>query len=236
MQLQLAALMEWEDSMLIRVKASMRSLTTQTFSGHLEHSGSKEKQEPTVLQYLIVEWAILRKLIQFCALPKTISTVNTLVSKWRIALNKNKFEIKFSAPNPLLDEPNEATEEPYRLCGAIRNIRNANGTWIRTICVVYDYKMYNDAKTNCVDNQMNLVKLDSLAMENGVMSYCSQQFTWAFPGYAWVDGNKLSGQCSVITNVYKSKSADYNLTSLSCGNSFYHICEFKPQVGKYRKF
>ena len=135
-----------------------------------------------------------------------------------------------------MDEPNEATEEPYRLCGAIRNIHDANGTWIRTISAVYDYKMYNDAKTNCVNNQMNLVKLDSLAMENGVVSYCSQQYTWAFPGYAWVDGNTTAGACSMISNVWKPKPADYYLTSLGCGSALYHICEFKPQVGKYRKF
>ena len=158
--------------------------------------------------------------------------MNTLVSELK-AFHKNNFDHKFSAPNPLLNEPKEATEEPYRLCGAIRNIRDASGNWIRTICAVYDYKIYNEAKANCVNNQMKLVKLDSPAMESGVVSYCSQQYTWAWPGYTWVDGNATVGQCSSISNIYKLKSADYYLTSLACGYAFYHICEFKPQVGKY---
>ena len=133
-----------------------------------------------------------------------------------------------AATIPVLNESNLPSEEPYRFCEDIKNLHDKNGTYIKTICSVYDYRSFANAQTFCGTNQMRLAKADTPAAQAAIIAYGRETFYWYFAGYIWIDGPvTLANRCSLLTNLGAPKGVEYSIQNYPCTSAFYHICEFK---------
>jgi hypothetical protein len=135
--------------------------------------------------------------------------------------------IQFVATSPNLNESNEPTEEPYRICGAIKNIKSADGTRVKTLCAIYEYRTYAASEAFCVANQMKLAKIENTSVQSAVIDFTNKQYSWATAGgYVFVDAAKLYGYCSYLTNYGRGASNYALFNNGNCYSSLFHFCEF----------
>ena len=134
---------------------------------------------------------------------------------------------KIPATAPNINQPDEPAEEPYKVCTAVKNIRNAAGVRIKTLCSVIGLQPYAGAQGVCANNQMVLAKTDDVITENAIISYTGSQYDWFNPGIFWVDATSTFGFCSALTNVGQANRANYVPTPGEfCLNLHNYYCQY----------
>ena len=128
---------------------------------------------------------------------------------------------------PNINAPDEPAEEPYKVCTAIKNIRNANGARIKTLCSVIGLQNYAGAQAACSYNHMVLATTDDTTVQNAIIAYTGSQYDWFNPGIFWVDAAKSFGFCSALTNVGQANRANYLPTPGEfCLNLHNYYCQY----------
>lgn len=124
-------------------------------------------------------------------------------------------------------------EEPYRGCGAFKNLKDENGNFLKTVCAVYDAKSYSSAESFCVANQMKLSRIENPAVEKSLLDLTNDLYSWDITGYVHIFGDKGLGRCASITNVATNKLANFTVHHTGCGEGRYSYCDFKKPRGKF---
>jgi hypothetical protein len=109
------------------------------------------------------------------------------------------------------------------ICNVKRDLKNARGGYLKSVCSIYLDISYDQAKSACTGIGMKLFVANSTEEINAITRYSNVQ--WPY-GLFWVDG-KDGNDCSVFSN---DKSLSYMKKNATCTSSAYFHCEYLSKV------
>lgn len=122
--------------------------------------------------------------------------------------------------------------EPYRVCKAVKNLRDSNGKVIKTLCSTETYQNYDSNENLCKANNMFLAEIDSSEVQSGILAFTSQQYPTAIPGTFFVREVKGVNWCKSVTNTLSGKYTNYTVSETLCSYIYYGLCEFRQPRGE----
>ena len=108
------------------------------------------------------------------------------------------------------------------ICDVKRDYKDSTGVYQKSICTIYQDMNYDTAATTCAANTMNLLNVDSVELENYMISYSNIQ--WPY-GNFWYLG-KTGTLCSTFTI---DKMLTFFKTQVTCTNTAYVHCEYQSK-------
>jgi hypothetical protein len=109
------------------------------------------------------------------------------------------------------------------ICDVTRDLKDTNGNYTKSVCTVYQDKIYDDAVSTCTNNGMKIFNANAAVNDNALSSYSNIQ--WPY-GTFWVEGkfgSLFSLVCAASTDSGRTTFARSNISCV--GINHFH-CEF----------
>lgn len=117
--------------------------------------------------------------------------------------------------------------DPYRACLNIKNIRDAQGKVIKTICSTDLFVTHSTNRRNCETFNMNLLKLDTPEVTTAVFAYAGDQYMRGLPYHIFTDGSYGNNWCRCISNLKTGIATSFARLICPCSDALFAMCEFK---------
>lgn len=121
--------------------------------------------------------------------------------------------------------------EPYRLCKVIKNLRDATGKLLKTICSPQVLQNYDAHELTCKNNGMQVARVDKLSVQISILNFTNAVYFTNLPGTIFVEERLGKGFCGSVTNSFTLKANDYRVTRTLCNENRWGYCEFKQPRG-----
>lgn len=107
-----------------------------------------------------------------------------------------------------------------KFCSQIRDLHNASGHYLRTVCLMKTLVTYTEAVSSCLSYKMNLYTIDNTEAKKALLDFANTRF------------EKSSGESLHIVNSTKNNCHMFNgngLFDVFCGREdvkAYYFCQF----------
>ena len=108
-----------------------------------------------------------------------------------------------------------------QICSSSEDVyTEKEGKYLKSLCLIKSSLTYESSRINCLKFGMQLFKIDSIDVSNGILNF-STRF-WTFPGNRlFINGIKLEG-CAALSNV----NGTFKATIENCTEKLNSYCEF----------
>jgi hypothetical protein len=103
----------------------------------------------------------------------------------------------------------------------VKVLRDGNGNYLKTVCLVILAQTYDRAVQTCSNNGMTLLNINSPQLEMAVQAHSDSLY---LSGYLWYQG-KAGTMCSVLRRLDYLRS--FTPITALCNNLFYYYCEMR---------
>ena len=115
----------------------------------------------------------------------------------------------------------------YRACLNVKNIKDAQGKVIKTICSTDFYSNHIINRRTCENFNMNLLQLDTPEVTTDVLAYASDQYMRLLPTHVFTEGSYGNNWCRCISNFRTGIATKFARLICPCSDALFTMCEFK---------
>jgi hypothetical protein len=113
----------------------------------------------------------------------------------------------------------------------LKNIKDAQGNFIKTICSTDVPLSQGFNRRNCESSNMNILRVTP-EIQASVLDYASDQYRRFKPTYIFYEGDLGNNNCRCISNENTTRNEDFKKHYCACSDPLFAMCEFKYPRGK----
>ena len=117
----------------------------------------------------------------------------------------------------------------------IRNLRDAQGKVIKTMCSTDIALNYDWNRRKCESLGMNFLRMNTPAEKTALLEYASDQYLMWAVSYIFFHGVLGNFKCNCVSSFPSGKYDVFSFYQCDCGAGLYSICEFKYPRGEKLK-
>ena len=124
---------------------------------------------------------------------------------------------------------------PYRECVRIKNIRDAQGKVIKSMCPTDRALNHDWNRRNCESFNMNFLRISTPEEKTAILEFASDQYRMWPAAYIFFNGVLGNFKCNCVSNIPSAKIDVFSIYQCDCAAGLFSICEFKyPRGEKFK--